>query len=74
MCEIGILGLRFSESSEMTRLGCSCPGIMKYNICEVSFGAFVQTIYTKEELFSVWAGRIFGKRQRSLHVPLSPGS
>lgn len=45
---ISILGLHFSESSEMKRHGCFFLGIMQYNIFKISFDAFVQTIYHKE--------------------------
>lgn len=57
--------------------GCFSLGLMKYNICKISFGECAQTIYHKEGIVFCVALEEFWKTNRGfLHVSLelNPGS
>lgn len=53
--------------------GCFSFGLMKYNICKISFGECAQTIHHKEGIVFYVALEEFWKTNRGfLHVSLEP--
>ena len=58
----------------MKRQGCFSLGIMKYNICKISFGEIVQTIYHKEGIVFCVGLEEFRKKGRGVSLEPGPGS